>query len=119
MAEPLPAINLVEKFRECEFQLVTGHEAYLDFARADPGTLVLVRASFDGYGCCDCGKKGAASMDGADAKRLLAMVESGELDQPAVRKIVVKYCEQVKATPWASGYTIEGALEEHGLLRYE
>ena len=110
---PLPAFALVPRsFRECAFQLQTGDVAVLDFVNAEPNTLKLVRASFDGYGCCDCAER-VTTMNSGDAQKLIAMVETGELDQPTCRKIVVHYCRQQKAALW------EDALEEHGLLRYE
>ena len=108
----------MKKFRDCDFQLETGDVAFLDFVKAE-GSLKLERISFDGHGCCGCAEKGVPPMDRADAQRLLALVESGVLDQPVVRKLVVKYCEQIKGTLWTGGTSLEDALEEHGLLRYE
>ena len=109
---PLPAFTLVEKFRDCDFQLLTGDVAFLDFVKVDPDTLKLVRASFDGHGCCNCAEQ-VTVMDVMDAVKLLAMAQAGNIDQPLCRKIVVNYCEQQKAVLW------EDALEEHGLLRLE
>ena len=110
-ASPLPNISLVDRFRECDFQLVTGDVAYLDWVKVKGGGLKLVRASFDGYGCCRCGDH-VSTMNATEAAALLAILKAKEIDQAACRAIVVKYCVQNKGALW------EDALEEHGLLRF-
>jgi len=93
--------------RPCSFSLVTGDVAFLDFERVDD-RLKIVRASFDGYGCCNCGDR-MAPMDKDDSTELLRMVEAECLDQERCRKIVVRYC-MANSPGW------HDALDRHGLL---
>ncbi len=111
----LPDFDLVQQnFRTCEFQLATGDVAFLDFNKAEPNTLTLARASFDGHGCwSNVASLPQPNMDPEDASELLAMVAANAIDQPRCRKIVVKYLTANKDVMW------EDALTEHGCLNYE
>ena len=88
--------------------------AFLDFNKAEPNTLTLACASFDGHGCwSNHASLPQPNMDLEDASELLAMVSANAIDQARCRKIVVKYLTANKSVMW------EDALTEHGCLRYE
>lgn len=79
---------------------------FLDFNKNQTKQIQLIRASFDGYGCCDV--LDAIPMELNDAKAFKAMMKAGILDQSLLVTIVKKTIADNKALIW-----------EDALIRYD
>lgn len=90
-----------------------GDVAFADFTLDADRRPVLIRISFDGYGCCTPEDVNVAPMDAADSYKLLTAIESGDqLGTEAIRAILRRYFETHRNVVW------EDALIEWGLVRW-
>ena len=80
--------------RPCTYSLALGDVAFADFSVDDEGRLVVVRISFDGYGCCDPDALTIEPMDADDSLDLIARLDSDEqLETDHVRGLLRNYFE--------------------------
>jgi hypothetical protein len=82
---------------------------FADFDLDPSGCIVLVRISFDGYGCCHTrGQVGL--MNPEDSRNLVDSYERDDANRAEIRGILCRYFRENKDAMWSD------ALEEHELL---
>jgi hypothetical protein len=103
LSEPMPS-------RPCAFSLALQDDSvFADFDLDAQQRVVLVRISFDGFGCCRVGGR-ATAMSAADSARLIALVRSKQLQATTVGPMLSAYFETLAGVVW------EDALRHHKLL---
>lgn len=95
--------------RPCDICLALRHRSvFADFELRDEEHIVLLRMSFDGYGCC--ATDSAEVMPAADSRLLLDALDTGELDNAAVEAALRRYFNANTNAIWFD------ALAEYDLL---
>ncbi len=97
--------------RPCAYSLALGDVAFADFDVDSGGSLILVRISFDGYGCCTPTAADVVPMPAGDSRELIDSIASDEsLDSDRIRSTLRSYFEAHRDVLW------EDALVEWGLV---
>ncbi|NVK21838.1 MAG: hypothetical protein HWD86_04925 [Kangiellaceae bacterium] len=96
--------------RNCQFCLALQNDAvFMDFYIKENGCLILLRISFDGYGCC-YPSSGLKELDSKSSKTLLNLIQKDNLNSTQTCKIISNYLKDNKKSLW------EEALQEHQLI---
>ena len=85
---------------------------FIDFNRSVENKIVLVRISFDGYGCCNLDKR-ANHLSYKDSQKFIKEIEKKNLDQDAITELVKEAININKEFIWAD------ALERYDLIEKE
>jgi len=94
--------------RPCRFCLsLQDDSVFADFNVDNDGNVVLIRISFDGFGCCRGFFK---KMSAVDSRVLLESVQRGAVEDPKVERILRNYFEENSDIIWRE------ALTDHDLL---
>lgn len=97
--------------RTCAYALALGDVAFADFNLTDDGVLLIIRISFDGYGCCTPDPADIRPMQIDDSAELIGRMGDDELlNTGVVRAILRRYFEAHRNIIW------EDALVEWGLV---
>jgi hypothetical protein len=87
-----------------------GGSVFADFDIDSDGRIILVRISFDGYGCCVTdGRVTRLPLD--ESHTLVKLIDTDDIDSDEIREILYRYFNQNKNVIWRD------ALEEHELLK--
>ncbi len=102
-SEPMPS-------RPCDFSIALQDDSvFADFEISNNGCLLLVRISFDGYGCCHP-EKSIGEIDAESSKTLISSVKSSYIELPEISEILSGYFRGNKSSLW------EDALQYHRLM---
>lgn len=98
--------------RPCRYCLsLQEGSVFLDLDVDKNDCLYIVRISYDGYGCCHAdGEKKPKPLSIALSKRLIELIETGNLEQTEASDILSRYLEENKEVLW------EDALRDHKLI---
>ena len=83
---------------------------FVDFGVSDDNFVVLVRISFDGYGCCNLDDT-AVAFSAMDSQEFMKEIGKEKLHQETICRLVKKIVHMNKDRIWKE------ALEEYGLLK--
>lgn len=100
----MPSTRLAEYYLGYYYSCV-----FIDFARTEENRIRLVRISFDGFGCCGLNGKGL-SLDATDSAEFIKEMESEELNQETIARLVFEIIRINKDLIWLD------ALEKYGLI---
>jgi hypothetical protein len=105
-------IDVYSPFRPCAFCLrLQGGCVFADFDLDGSGRAILVRISYDGYGCCQADLRAESRcLSQHDTGILLAAMASGQLQTAAVAEILRTYFSRNQDALWPD------ALAAHGLI---
>jgi hypothetical protein len=96
--------------RPCRFCLcLQGGSVFADFDSDDADIVVLLRISFDGFGCCEVGES-ITQMNVADARLLLDAIARRELGSIQIGAALRRYFRENIDVIWRD------ALSDHDLL---
>ncbi len=98
------------KTRPADFYLgCLNGSVFIDFNKTGNDQIVLVRISFDGYGCCNL-KKEVELLNEEDSGLFIKEMNKESLNQEAITVLVKKSIEMNKKHIWID------ALEKYGLI---
>ncbi len=103
--EPMPT-------RACKFCLALQDDSvFADFDIDQAGCAVLVRISFDGYGCCRVeGEARIGSMSPEETNEIVVAIKQESLQNQRIESILENYLTINKNALWVD------ALEDHQLI---
>ena len=85
-----------------------GGSIFADFLITPDSEILLVRISFDGYGCCPL--ENPPIVDKDDRNQFLALLRDEELDAVVASQVLRRYFGSLRTMIWAD------AVEEYGLI---
>jgi hypothetical protein len=95
--------------RPCRWCLgLQNHSVFADFDLEEHGRVLLLRTSFDGFGCCHT--PDARPMDAETSRTWVGLVEAEEFQSDEIQSILSVYFRENSDVIW------KDALEGHRLL---
>lgn len=96
--------------RPCRWCLALQNDSvFADFDVDSEGCVFLARISFDGYGCCETGRR-IRSMDREMSGSFLQLLEADEVRAKEMAELLYRYFQENNHVIWRD------ALEEHAFV---
>ncbi|MBN2519801.1 MAG: hypothetical protein JXB17_04790 [Bacteroidales bacterium] len=83
---------------------------FIDFNNFNSEQVVIVRISFDGFGCCNIPDKNVKPMSKEDSKIFKLMFKNNNINQNELKNIIIRTLTMNKHEIW------EDALNEYHLI---
>jgi len=101
---------VIPKTRKADYYVSGMNDAvFIDFNRTEDNLILLVRISFDGYGCCQFGDKGM-TLNPADSVKFIEEMNSDNLNSEIISELVKEIIKINKDHIWID------AIKEYKLI---